>query len=89
MSKISIEKFNKGEVTVWFYIDNIRYYDEKKNLIEKDDEYVCFFKFNEPTFMNLGELIKNNDGIVVKCKNANNALNNAINYVKTKFILVD
>lgn len=28
MEKFVTEKFNHGKLTVWFIIDNIRYYDE-------------------------------------------------------------
>lgn len=40
MEKIVTERFNQGKLTVWFVIDNIRYYDETQNLIEKDDEFI-------------------------------------------------
>jgi len=76
-------------LTVWFVIDNIRYYDETQNLIEKDDEFICFFNFNEPSILVLGELVKNQTGEISVFKTANNALNAALKYVKTKFNLQD
>lgn len=76
-------------MTVWFVIDNIRFYDETQNLIEKDDEFICFFNFKEPSILVLGELVKNQTGEIAVFKTANNALNAALNYVKTKFDLQD
>jgi hypothetical protein len=87
MEKIVTEKFNQGKLTVWFVIDNIRYYDETQNLIEKDDEFICFFNFKEPSILVLGELVKNQTGEIAVFKTANNALSTALNYVKTKFDL--
>jgi len=89
MEKIVTERFNQGNLTVWFVIDNIRYYDETQNLIEKDDEFICFFNFKEPSILVLGELVKNQTGEIAVFKTANNALNAALNYVKTKFDLQD
>lgn len=89
MEKIVTERFNQGKLTVWFVIDNIRYYDETQNLIEKDDEFICFFNFKEPSILVLGELVKNQTGEIAVFKTANNALNAALNYVKTKFNLKD
>lgn len=68
-------------------IDNIRYYDEIHNLIEKDDEFICFFNFKEPSILVLGEFVKNQTGEIAVFKTANNALNAALNYVKTKIDL--
>jgi len=89
MEKIVTERFNQGKLTVWFVIDNIRYYDETQNLIEKDDEFICFFNFKEPSILVLGELVKSQTGEIAVFKTANNALNAALNYVKTKFNLQD
>ena len=89
MEKIVTEKFNQSELTVWFVIDNIRYHDENQEIIEKDDEFICFFNFKEPTILILGELIKNSNGQIAVFKTANNALNAALDYVKTKFDLQD
>jgi hypothetical protein len=85
MEKIQSEKFNNGTVTVWFYIDNIRYYDKNQKLIEKNDQFVCYFKFSEPTILCLGELVKNLKNEIVILNTSSNTLSNAINYVKTKF----
>lgn len=87
MEKIVTKKFDQGEFTVWFVIDNIRYYDSSRNIIEKEDEFICFFKFKEPTFLFLGELLKNPNGEIAVFKTANNALNAGLNYVKSKFNL--
>lgn len=87
MERILTEKFNQGKFTVWFIIDNIRYYDEKQKIIEKEDEFICFFNFKEPSNLVLGELVKNQTGKIAVFKTANNALNTALNYVKTKFNL--
>lgn len=57
MERIVSERFNHDKLTVWFVIDNIRYYDE------------------------------NQIGEIAVFKTANNALNTALNYVKTKFNL--
>lgn len=89
MEKIVTERFNQGKLTVWFVIDNIRYYDETQNLIEKDDEFICFYNFKEPSILVLGELVKNQTGEIAVFKTANNALNAALDYVKTKFDLQD
>lgn len=89
MVRIVTERFNQGKLTVWFVIDNIRYYDETQNLIEKDNEFICFFNFKEPSILVLGELVKNQKGEIAVFKTANNALNAALNYVKTKFDLQD
>lgn len=89
MERIVTERFNQGKLTVWFVIDNIRYYDETQNLIEKDDEFICFFNFKEPSILVLGELVKSQSGDIAVFKTANNALNAALNYVKTKFNLQD
>ena len=89
MERIVSERFNQGKLTVWFVIDNIRYYDETQNLIEKDDEFICFFNFKEPSILVLGELVKNQTGEIALFKSAYNALNASLNYVKTKFNLKD
>ena len=89
MVRIVTERFNQGKLTVWFVIDNIRYYDETQNLIEKDDEFICFYNFKEPSILVLGELVKNQTGEIAVFKTANNALNAALDYVKTKFDLQD
>ena len=89
MVRIVTERFNQGKLTVWFVIDNIRYYDETQNLIEKDDEFICIYNFKEPSILVLGELVKNQTGEIAVFKTANNALNAALNYVKTKFDLQD
>ena len=36
MEKIVAEKFNHGKLKVWFIIDNIHYYDEKKKNMKKN-----------------------------------------------------
>ena len=89
MERIVTERFNQGKLTVWFVIDNIRYYDENQTLIEKDDEFICFFNFKEPSILVLGELVKNQTGEIAVFKSAYNALNASLNYVKTKFNLQD
>lgn len=89
MERIVSERFNQGKLTVWFIIDNIRYYDENQNIIENDDEFICFFNFKEPSILVLGELVKSQTGEIAVFKTANNALNAALNYVKTKFNLQD
>ena len=89
MERIVTERFNQGKLTVQFVIDNNRYYDETQNLIEKDDEFICFFNFKEPSIIVLGELVKNQTVEIAVFKTANNALNAALNYVKTKFDLQD
>ena len=47
MEKVLTEKFNQGKLTVWFIIDNIRHYDENQKIIEKEDEFICFFNFKD------------------------------------------
>jgi len=89
MERIVSQIFNQGKLTVWFVIDNIRYYDETQNLIEKDDEFICYFNFKEPSILVLGELVKNQTGEIAVFKSAYNALNASLNYVKTKFNLQD
>lgn len=87
MEKIQKVTFNKGKTTVWFFIDNIRCYDENKNIIEKN-EFVCYYKFSEPTIICLGVLVRNNNNVVVT-KNPQIALDNAINHVKAHFNFED
>lgn len=89
MEKVLTEKFNQGKLTVWFIIDNIRHYDENQKIIEKEDEFICFFNFKEPSILLLGEIVKTPTGEIAVFKNANNALNAALNFVKTKFNLQD
>jgi hypothetical protein len=47
------------------------------------------FNFKEPSIILLGEIIKKPTGEIAVFKNANNALNAALNYVKTKLNLQD
>jgi hypothetical protein len=89
MENIVVEKFNKGSLNVWFYIDNIRYYESNQVIVEKKDEFLCYFKFSEPTIICLGELVKHPDGKIVIFKTAQNALVASLNYVKQKFNLQD
>jgi len=89
MERILTEKFNQGKLTVWFIIDNIRHYDENKKIIEKEDEFIYFFNFKEQSILLIGEIVKTPTGEIAVYKNANNALNAALNHVKTKFNLQD
>ena len=47
------------------------------------------FNFKEPSIILLGEIIKKPTGEIAVFKNANNALNAVLNYVKTKLNLQD
>lgn len=87
--EVLTEMFDQGKLTVKFVIDNIRYYDKTQILIEKEDEFICFFNFKEPSILLLEEIVKTPSGEIAVYKNANNALNAALNYVKTKFNLQD
>lgn len=89
MEKISVQTFDNGNLKIWFFVDNIRFYDKNKDLIEKEDAYVCYFKLNEPTIICLGELVTDPKGIVVILSTPNNALINAINHVKNNLNLKD
>lgn len=89
MEKVLNEKFNQGKLTVRFIIDNIRHYDGNKEIIEKNDEFICFFNFKEPSIFLLGEIVKRSTGEIAVFKTANNALNAALNFIKTKFNLED
>ena len=48
-----------------------------------------FFNFKEPSMLVLGELVKNQKGQIAVFNTANDALNDALDYVKTKFNLQD
>ena len=85
--RIFTERFHQGKLTVWFVIDNIRYYDETQNPIEKVDEFICFFNFKEPSIILLREIVKTPTGKIAVFENANNPLNAALTHVKTKFNL--
>jgi len=89
MATIQTATFNKGKLKVWFYIDNIRYYDKDQNLKDDDNKFICYFKFSEPSALCLGEQIKNPQNQTVYHNSINNAYNNGLNYVKTKFKLQD
>jgi len=41
--EVLTEMFDQGKLTVKFVINNIRYYDKTQILIEKEDEFICFF----------------------------------------------
>lgn len=87
MAEIVKEEFNNGTVTIWFFIDNVRYHNEHKEIIEKEDQFVCYYSFKEPTILCLGEIIRDSKNQVIAMANKNNALNNAINHVIQKYNL--
>ncbi|MDG1811458.1 MAG: hypothetical protein P8H13_05940 [Polaribacter sp.] len=89
MEKTHSQIFNNGTLKVWFYIDNIRFYDEQKHLLEKDDQFICFYNFKEPTILCLGEIIRNPENQIIIMSSKNSALNNGINYVINKYNLKD
>jgi len=75
----------EGKIPVWFFIDNIRLYDENQKLIEKDDQYFCFFNLSKPTPFIFGELVRDGLGRMVISKTFADSLNNAKEYVMNKF----
>lgn len=83
------ETFNNGTITVWFYTDNLMCYDKNKKLLMKDDKYICYFNFKEPTSTCLGEMVQNPEGNIIVLKTEERALDNAINHVKIRFDLND
>ena len=52
---------------------------------EKEDEFICFFNFKEPSILLLGEIVKVPTGEIAVFKNTNYALSATLNFVKTKF----
>ena len=87
MERIIIEKFNKGNLNVWFYIDTLRYYNSSQELLEKEDSFICYYKFTEPFLFCIGEIIKDQNDKIVIFNTAQNALVGGLNYVKHKFNL--
>lgn len=87
MIMLEQQTFNKGETTVWFYIDNIKHFDDKKNIIEEKDKFICYYNFIEPSLSCLGEILKDSYGNINVSSTANNALHIAMNHVIHKFKL--
>lgn len=46
---------------VWLYIDQLRIFTKETNELVQNEEYLCYFKYSEPTPFILGELIREND----------------------------
>lgn len=83
--KTIVESFNNGKISVWFSIMRLTSYDQNMAMQEKENLFICFFKFSEPSIIIIGELIRNIDGNITVFQNENNAIIGGINYVKHKF----
>lgn len=83
-------KFNNNTITVWFFIDRVRTYEpNNRNEIIETEDFVCYFKFSEPTPIILGELVRDKNGAVKIFSATNDALAFATDLIKKKFQLLD
>jgi len=48
--------------TVWLAIDQLKIYTSDEEMIERENEFLCYFKMTEPSLLVLGELFRDEDG---------------------------
>jgi hypothetical protein len=75
-----------GTITIWLYIQQLRVYksNDIKGLIE-EPRCICYFKFAEPSFTILGELILDENNIPKIFRSAEEAEQFAREYIEKKF----
>lgn len=49
--------------SVWLTIDPIRTYADNRELIENQNQLICYFKFSKPTQFIFGQLLRNSNDI--------------------------
>jgi len=75
-----------GNVNVWLSIDQLRTYDvNDRNKIIELNQYVCYFKFAEPTPYVFGELIRKKNNLPVLFNSIDEAIEYAINMIRKRF----
>lgn len=72
--KTYIKNINKRNI--WLTIDYCTEIDGEYSEINHSG-FVCYFKYSEPTLLNLGELLRDKTSNVILSENAANALKNA------------
>ena len=82
-----MRSYNNNTINVWYFVDSIKTYNEKINAYEEQEQYVCYFKFNEPTAIIHGELLRQEDGKIKIFNDSKTALLETNDYVMKKFNL--
>lgn len=76
-----------GSLKVWLYIQQIHMYNDEdlKNLPEVR-EFLCYFKFAEPTIIVLGEIIREDEDVHPKVfRSIEEAEQFSVSYIEKRF----
>lgn len=79
------EKINN--IDVWFVIEPLIWHDEQRRLVIPTDQFMCYFRFEEPNQLFYGELLRDENNIPMKFRNSQEAKSYGINYLKQRYNL--
>lgn len=76
---------NINKIKIWLLIQQFFHYENRNGLsLVWNNEYICFFKFSEPTDVVLGELILDENKRVKLFKSVEDAEAFGIEYIEKK-----
>ncbi len=58
---MTVDNITINKISIWLTIDQLRMYSTDRSIIENKKEYLCYFKYSEPTQIFLGELLRDVD----------------------------
>lgn len=68
--------------TIWLALLPLIKYSPELELLETQNEFLCFFKFSEPNPFFFGELLSDENNIPLIFKSEEESVQYAINYLK-------
>lgn len=72
--EMTIKEIQIKSTKVWLVIDQLRTYSEDLKFIAEKDEFLCYYKFSEPTPMIYGELLRDEEQKPRLFKSVNEAI---------------
>ena len=58
---MTVENITINNISIWLTIDQLRKYSTDRSKIESKQEFLCYFKFSEPTPIIVGELFRDTE----------------------------
>ena len=80
-----IRTIEVGGRTIWLSIDQLRVYSQDTNMIDIEEEFLCYFKLTEPTPLIYGELFRDENGKPLLFDTVDNALSYAKRELKKRW----
>lgn len=75
-----------GSKKIWLYFEQLHIYqDDDDSFFSELEEYICYFKFSEPTPLIHGELIRGQNNIPIVFKSIEEAEEFATEYLQVRF----